>query len=186
MGMCASGDIGIEANGNARPDSQGARDLIDTPDLSARFSVDGVNAKTNGQLELRPRLPDPGEHDVIWPKAGSAGDLDLSSGIGVDSTAKIPDQPRDSDGGVGLERVMNPMGVVTEPSVKLRVSVPNDPRAVHIDWRAFLLCDRRDRHAVTDGTRWGGDGVGHASGTGGGRSHVPVDGTLHNTANLVS
>ena len=50
--MGTGGDIRIEANGNACPDPQGFRDLIEALELAARLCIDGVNTQADGHLEL--------------------------------------------------------------------------------------------------------------------------------------
>ena len=107
VGMAARVDVGIDADGDARPRLPLARDRVDAIELALRLGVDRLDAEVDGLGQLRAGLADAGEHDLRRDEPGAQRDVDLAAGIRVDLAAQAAQQPHDRQRRVGLERVVH-------------------------------------------------------------------------------
>ncbi len=106
VGMAASVDVGIDADGDARARLAGAGDGVDALELALRLGVDRLHAQVDRLRQLGACLADAGEDDLRRDEAGAQRDVDLAAGIRVDLAAERPQEPYDRERRVGLERVM--------------------------------------------------------------------------------
>ena len=101
--------------------------------------------------ELGRRLADAGEHDLRRNEPGAQRDVDLAAGIRVGVAAERPQQPRDRQRRVGLQRVVDRVRVGPRTPRRLRGSARRSSRRCRR--RAACRRRRRDRRAARRRTR---------------------------------
>ena len=117
MRMAPGVDVGVDANRHARHEPRPHRQRLDALELAGRFDVDRLQPERHRAFELGVRLADAGEDDVARRETGLAGQLDFPNRVRVGPGAQLAEQARDGQRRVGLERVVDAVGVVAEARV---------------------------------------------------------------------
>src|SRR4030095_4889969 len=146
-------DVRIHAQRDPRHALLSPGDCRNAVQLPGRLRVDRADLERDRRLELVARLADASEDDVFGVEPGTPGYLNLAPGIRVDTAAKRAQQSQQRKSRVGLERVMNGVGVLGKGGVDLAESVPNRSRAVHVRGRTDGLDDGVHADAVAEETR---------------------------------
>ena len=98
--------------------------------------------------QLRRRLADTGEHNLLGDEPGTQGDVDLAARIRVRAGAKRAQQARDAERRVRLERVMERVGISAERLIDGAIACGNRSRAVDIQRSTFSGREIRQRHTL--------------------------------------
>ena len=141
-------DVGIDAERDACGRAEPRRDRFDARELADRLDVDRLEAQRHGALELGGRLADAGEDDVGRRKPGLARQLDLPDGVRVGGAAELAQRARETERGIGLERVVQAVRMGAESGVDRTIAIAQHRGAVHVDRGPFRFSDRRQWNAV--------------------------------------
>ena len=141
-------DVRVDAQRHARHKSQPRRDRFDACQLPHRFDVDRLETERYGAFELGGRFADAREDDVSGGKSGFAGQLDFPNRVGVGGAAELAQRPRETERGVGLECVMEPVRIAAEGAVDRTIALAQHGGAVDVDRCPFRFSDRRQQNAV--------------------------------------
>src|SRR5262249_41249226 len=97
--------VGVDADRDPRAYVPLARQLIDAPDLPFRFDIDRADAEIDRVDELGIRLADAREDNLRRDEAGAHRDVDLAGRVRIGMAAEAPEQARDRERRVRLERI---------------------------------------------------------------------------------
>ena len=93
-------------------------------------------------------LPTPVNTMSAGRKARLARQLDLPDGVRVGGAAELAQRARESERGVGLERVVEAVRMGAEGGVDRTIAIAQHRGAVHVDRGPFRFSNRRQRNAV--------------------------------------
>ena len=156
VGMAFGVNIRIDPQRDSRLDAERVCDRRDTIQLTRRFRVDRGDTVRNGVLELSARLADAGENDLGRKEPGPLRHVYLPARVRIDLAAERAQQSYDRERRVGLERVVNGVGIRGERLVERVVRGADRLGAVDIDRRADAFDDRLHTHAIAGQTIVGG------------------------------
>ena len=143
-------DVGVDADGHAGRTAGLRGDGLHARELARRLDVDGFESERHRALELGGRLPHAGEHDLGGGKARAPGDLDFPDRVGIDRAPELPQQLDEGERRVGLERVVQRVGIRAKRPVDRSIPLANRRGAVHVGRRAHVGGDGRQRYVVAD------------------------------------
>jgi hypothetical protein len=146
MRVTARIDVGIDPQCHADAGAAFVRESIDAIQLPFRLGVDRPDAEIDRLRQLRRRLADPGEHNLIGNEPGTQRDIDLAARIRIGTGAQRAQQPRHAQRRVGLERVMERMWISAERLVDGAIACGNRSRTVDIQRGTFSGREIRQRH----------------------------------------
>jgi hypothetical protein len=123
--MTPSRHVRVHAKRHSRLRPTSARQPVDPFQFTATLGVDGTHVHRNRLIQLGPALSNTGEDDIARRESRPKSHLDLTSRIGIGTTAKGPDELGDRECRVRLERIVNPMSVLGERVIERRVPLGN-------------------------------------------------------------
>ena len=148
--MAAGVDVGVDPQRDARARLPLARQDVDALQLAFRLGVDRLDAEVDRLRQLRRGLADAGEDDLLGDEAGPQGDVDLAARVRVRAAAEPPQQPRDRQRRVRLERVVQRVRIRPERVVDRAIAADDGGGAVDVERRALGGGKVGERHAVAD------------------------------------
>ena len=129
-----------------------------TPSRAAIASTRASSPTDSTLIALRPSgtahsssagdLPTPVKTMSAAEKPAFASQLDFPDRVRVGGAAELAQRARETERGVGLERVMEPVRMAAEGVVDRAVALAQHGGAVHVDRGPFRFSDRRQRNAV--------------------------------------
>ena len=93
-------------------------------------------------------LPTPVKTMSAGGKPGLARQLDLPDGVRVGGAAELAQRARETERGIGLERVMKAVWMGAESGIDRAIAIAQHRRAVHVDRGSFRFSNRRQWNAV--------------------------------------
>ena len=130
-------DVGVDTHGDTGRLAQTLGDRLDAGQFASRFDVNRLQTERNGLFELRRRLPDAGEDDLVRLESHAPRHLDLPDGVGIGSAAEPVQQPADGEVGIGFEGVVQGVRVAVERLIERGESFPQKRGAIDVERRAF-------------------------------------------------
>jgi hypothetical protein len=149
-------DVGIDAQRHAGHATLVRGNRSNAIQFTRRLRVNRADLVGDGRLELIARLPHAGEHDVSRLKTSAPGDVDLAPRIGVGPTAERAQQPQQRQRRVGLQRVVNRVGILGKRSVDILIGAADRAGAVNVSRGTDGLDDGEHADAVAEKTCWRG------------------------------
>ena len=149
VGMRARVDVGVDAQGDPRPPSRGARGRVgDALDLPLRLRVESQEARLDAGADLLVRLPDAGEDDPLGRESAFEAGAQLAARDDIRARAERGEAREDREAGVGLGGVADQVGESGKRGVEAPEGLRDFRPAVDVERRAVLAREIRERHAV--------------------------------------
>src|SRR5262249_7253194 len=141
-------DVGVDPQRDPRPGAGGARDPVDRLELLGAFDVERADPGLERAPDLGFGLADSREHDLAGVAARAHPAHQLAVRHDVGAGAQLDQHTEDAEARVGLDRVAHAVRDTLERGVERAVRALQLGAAVHVDWRADLARDPRERHLL--------------------------------------
>ncbi len=135
--MAPGVDVGVDADGDAGGAAETCGDGLDPRQLASRLHVDRLQPERHGCFELRWRLADAGEDDVVRLEPHATGDIDLPDGVRVGGAPEIAQQAADRQVRVRLQRVVQGVRIAAKRVIQGAEAAADFRRAVDVQRRAL-------------------------------------------------
>ena len=128
--------VRIHAHGDRSDEGQEPRPCFEPLELGRALHVEAADARLEGEIDLRHRLADAREDDVLSRAAGPQHPLEFARGHDVETGPEIPHQAQDRQVGVRLDGVADANPTALESSGKALVAGLDGRRRIDVGGRA--------------------------------------------------